>query len=403
MDPFSAIPAEIIVSILEACTDFASLDGLLRTSARADQVFGEYYQTITERVMKNCPIISQGLQYAFRNVALVESDSMFTPSTLPELGDDRYATSVTPFALPASCSLEGVRKAISIATSISRAAFACIDVLLERFSAAEPRRVIDDHGQAFEWVEGRSSESPSSEPFRVRYYPPSWAEIYRTHRILWTLAIFDCVLHAVNTRWEWSLEDKTSFIEQYVKECQPAWRAEELKTIAECLGDICPSETRTLDDRCPFLVTVPSPEKMPSIPPAHSIIPDSSKNSTEEKDWKMIYWKGGGPNGAIGTHRSLCAAFRSIWNQPLKYVNFRAFRRLGIPIWDNWRLHLMGLVNRPEDRLCPDSSVFEDLPDSGGTPKIPMLYALFTWWSLAEKEDINEKFIREHLPDWPFS
>lgn len=53
MDPFSIFPPEVILSIFEFCTDFASLDGLLRTSARADQVFGEYYKTITERVLKN--------------------------------------------------------------------------------------------------------------------------------------------------------------------------------------------------------------------------------------------------------------------------------------------------------------------------------------------------------------
>lgn len=334
MDPFSTIPAEIIVTILEACTDFVSLDGLLRASARAGRVFGEYYQTITERVMKSCPIISQGLQYAFRNIALLESDSIFTPSTLLGLEDDRYATLVTPLALPASCSLEGVRKAVGIAASIPRAAFACIDVLLERFSAAEPRRVINDHGQAFNWVVGRS-EPPLSEPFRVKYHPPSWAEIYRVHCTLWTLTIFDCVLHAANTRWEWSLEDKTSFIEQYIKECRPTWRVEELKTIAECLGDIYPGEIRTVDGRCPFLVTIPSPEKILSISPAYSIISDSLKNLTEGKDWDWIYWKGRGPNSAIGIYRSLFAAFRSTWNQPLNYVNFRAFRRLGIPIWDD--------------------------------------------------------------------
>jgi hypothetical protein len=85
MDPFFILPAEITVSILEACTNFASLDGLLRASARADQVFGEYYQTIAERVGKNCPILSQGLQFAFRDIVLLESEGIFTPSSLPEL------------------------------------------------------------------------------------------------------------------------------------------------------------------------------------------------------------------------------------------------------------------------------------------------------------------------------
>jgi hypothetical protein len=313
---------------------------------------------------------------------------MFTPSTLPELGDDRYSTSVMPLALPAGCPLEGVRKAVGVATSIHRAAFACIDVLLERFSAAEPRRAINVHGQAYEWVVGRLSEPPQNEPFQVKYYPPSWAEIYRTHRILWTLAIFDCILNAANTRWEWSLEDKNSFIEQYVKECRPAWRAEELKTIAECLGDVYHNETITLDNRCPFMVTVPSPEKMPSTAPAHSLIPILQRIQQRKKTGKEFI----GRAEARMPHRHA--------SQPLPCISI--YPEATSEIWDDWRLHLMGLVKRPEDRFCPDSSVFEDLPDPKGPPTIPMFFALFTWRSLAEKSNINEKFIPEDLPDCRF-
>ena len=398
MDPFSTFPPEVIVSILEFCADFASLDGLLRTSTRADQVFGVYYKTITERVMKNCPILSHGLQYEFRNIVLLESDATFTPSSLPELLDGAYTTSIVPLSLPTDSSFGAVRKTISIAASICHAASACIHILLDRLMIAEPRRVVGSTSNSVEWIQGRLSEPPS-EPIRITYHPPSWAETYRTHRILWTLATFSSVLHAANSRWDWSLEDKNSFTERYVKECWLKWRLQELQTIAECLAVIYPSETISLDNRFPFLVTIPSLEKSPSTAPARLILPTPSKNPAADQDWEQIYWRAGRQNGAVGTYRNHLR-FHQYVMHPLKYVDFQAFRRLGIPIWDNWRLYLIGLINRPRD-ICPDSSVFDDLPQ--GFENSSPSSKLFTWWSLATKEDIDEKFVPEHSPDWSFS
>jgi hypothetical protein len=115
MDPFSTLPAEIILTILEFCLDFASLDGFLRTSARADQV-GEYYKTITERVMKNCPITSYGLQAEFRNVVQLELDgSSFTVPSVLRLLASTDKPSTVPLSLPAQPSLGSVREAVRIA------------------------------------------------------------------------------------------------------------------------------------------------------------------------------------------------------------------------------------------------------------------------------------------------
>jgi hypothetical protein len=390
------------VSILEFCADFASLDGLLRASAQADQVFGQYYKTITERVMKNCPILSHGLQYEFRNIILLESEGTFTPASLPELLDGAYTTSIVPLSLPTDRSFGAVRKAISIAASICHAASACIHILLDRLMIAEPRRVVGSPSNSVEWVEGRLSEPPS-EPIRITYHPPSWAETYRTHRILWTLATFSSVLHAANTRWDWSLEDKNSFTERYVKECWLKWRLQELKTIAECLAVIYPSETIFLDNRFPFLVTIPSLEKSPSTAPARLMIPKLAKppkSPAADEDWTMFYGRAGRQNGAVGTYRNHLR-FHQYVMHPLKYVDFQAFRRLGIPIWDNWRLCLIGLVTRPRDRFCADSSVFDDLPE--GLENQSPACALFIWWSLVKREDIYEEIVPAHSPDWSFS
>jgi hypothetical protein len=344
--------------------------------------------------MKNCPILSHGLQYQFRNIILLESDGTLTPSSLPELLDGAYTSSidVVPLSLPPSHSFGAVRKAISTAASICHAASACIHILLDRLMAAEPRRVLAG-SDSIEWIEGRLSEPPS-EPIRITYHPPSWAETYRTHRILWTLATFSSVLHAANTRWDWSLEDKDSFTEGYVKECWQKWHLEELKTIAECLAVVSPSETITLDDRFPFLVTIPSLEKSPSTAPTRLIIPNPPQNPAADKDWNMIYWAAGHPNSTVGYYRNNLRLYRYL-KHPLKYVDFRAFRRFGIPIWDNWRLYLIGLVSRPRDQFCADTSVFDDLPDgleNQGTSR-----TLFTMWSLVKRRTFRRRsFLSTH-------
>lgn len=344
--------------------------------------------------MKNDPILGQGLHYAFRNLVLLGSKT-FTPSTLPELLEGAYTTSIVPLSLPTIHSLRAVREAISITTRIHFAALACVQLLLDRLSVAEPRRVVGPPSKAYEWVRGRLPE-PQNEPIRFRYHPPSWAEMYRANRILWTLATFSCVHHAGNIRWSWSSEEINSFTKQYVQECWLKWRLEELKTIAECLAVIYPRDTVILDQCFPFLVTIPSPEK--STAPAQLSVPPPPDGNGQDKDWEMIRAMAGRKNHIIGKYRVMCGLFRDV-RHPLLHVDFQAFRRIGTPIWDNWRLHTIGLISKPRESACPDSSVFEDMPiELDSAPDC----VLYTWWSLAKEEDIDQTVVPSHSPNWSF-
>jgi hypothetical protein len=98
MDPFADFPPEVIALILQYCSDFATLDGLLRTSARADQVFRQYYKTITEQIMKNCPTISQGLQYELRKIILLKSGN-FIPAKHGEPDNAGILTAICFFRI----------------------------------------------------------------------------------------------------------------------------------------------------------------------------------------------------------------------------------------------------------------------------------------------------------------
>ncbi|KAJ5827515.1 hypothetical protein N7447_004278 [Penicillium robsamsonii] len=376
MDPFATFSPEVVALILESCSDFASLDGLLKTSARADQVFRQYYKTITEKIMKNCPIISQGLQYEFRNFILLEAGK-FIPSSLPELIGGARTITVMPLSLPSIHSFDAVREAVSTAASIYFAASACLSLLLDRLAAAEPRRVVGPVSAAVEWVEGRWPEPPN-ETFRVKSRPLSWCEIYRMHRVLWTLATFQCVHRAATIRWPWSSEDRSQFTEQYVDYCQGRWKLEELQTASECLKVVYPEETVILDLLYPFLVSIPSADN--SARPARLSIPEPPSLTTINSG-RLCVWSAARRNGAIGSHGILCRTHRFTKN-PLLHVDFGAYRRIGIPIWDDVRLHRIGLVPAPGN--------LPSLVGAGpqGLNEAMSICTYYTWWSLANEGDI---------------
>ncbi|KAJ5494577.1 hypothetical protein N7463_010664, partial [Penicillium fimorum] len=346
--------------ILESCSDFASLDGLLKTSARADQVFRQYYKTITE-------------QYEFRNFILLESGK-YIPSRLPDLIDGARTTAAMTLSLPSTHSYNDVREAVSTAASICFAASACLSLLLDRLAAAEPRRVVGSVSAAVEWVAGRWPEPPN-ETFRVESRPLSWCEIYRMHRVLWTLATFQCVHRAANTRWSWSSEDLSQFTEQYVDE----WRLEELQTALECLKVVYPEETVILDQLFPFLVSIPLVNN--STSPARLSIPEPPSHTTINLGGLCV-WSAGRRNQAIGSHSILCRTHRSTKN-PLLHVDFRAYRRIGIPIWDDVRLHQIGLVRAPRNLLSLEGA------GPQGLNEVSPICTYYTWWSLANDGDID--------------
>ncbi|OQE16614.1 hypothetical protein PENFLA_c027G03711 [Penicillium flavigenum] len=294
MDPFATFPPEVIALILESCSDFASLDGLLKTSARADQVFRQYYKTITEQIMKNCPNTSKGLQYNFRNFILLETGK-FIPASLPELLNGGRTRTVVPLSLHSIHSFNAVREAVSTAASIYFAASACLSLLLDRLAAAESRRVVGPVSAVVEWVAGRCPEPPN-ETFRVEHRPLSWCEIYRMHRVLWTPATFHCVHRAANSRWSWSSEELNSFTEKYVDGCWERWNLEELQTASECLQIIYPEETAILDHNFPFLVSIPSENKSTSQTPLFIPEPPSDTSLVSKG---LSVWHAGQINRAI--------------------------------------------------------------------------------------------------------
>ncbi|KAJ5374790.1 hypothetical protein N7517_006796 [Penicillium concentricum] len=285
MDPFAKLPTEIILLILESCCDFASLDGLQKISSRAEQVF-------------NISLSGGALQSA--SVSSINS-------------------------------LAAARQAVTTAAKVHHTSCACLQHLVNRLESAKPHRPIAPAADLTERMHGRLPES-HGETSLLAIYPPSWIESYRTHRGLWNLELFRHIYNAAPTRWSWSTHDLDFFTEQYVEWCRLEWGLDGIQTISECVVDLCFTAPTTLSHRFLFLIAIPSPTNLAlracwSLP----VVPTDTQvgstwgrcRSTAEGRSNVLHSYSGGKQGP---------------HNPLWKLDFREFRRLGIPLWDGWRV-----------------------------------------------------------------
>ncbi|KAJ5440833.1 hypothetical protein N7491_003239 [Penicillium cf. griseofulvum] len=302
MDPFAKLPAEIILLILESCCDFTSLDGLQQISPRAELAFNASYRTVTEHVLKKCPLTSEGLHNEFTLLASIESTT-FTPTALLE-------------------QLDSLSGAVSAAAKVHITACACLQHLFTRLQSTKPQRPIAPAIDLIEWVHGKGD-------------PPSWIESYRTHRGLWHLELFRHIYNAASTRWSWSTHDLDFFAEQYVEWCRLEWGLQGIQTISECVVDLCVNEPTIMSRRFSFLIAIPSPTDLGlracwSLP----VVPtDTRVDST----WGRRRATANGRSTVLHYYNALCGGDKGP-HKPLWKLDFQAFRRLGIPLWDGWRL-----------------------------------------------------------------
>ncbi|OQE43256.1 hypothetical protein PENCOP_c003G00119 [Penicillium coprophilum] len=332
MDPFAKLPTEIILLILESCCDFTSLDGLQQISSRAEQAFNTSYKAIAEHVLRKCSLTSEGLHNEFTLLASIES-TKYTPIALLERLDRLSGGAVRPISISATNSLAAVRQAVSTAAKVHLTACACLQHLFDRLESAKPRRPI---APAAEIIERMHGELPGfdGETSQFAIDPPSWIETHRTHRGLWDLELFRHIYNAASTHWSWSSRELDFFTEQYVEWCRLEWGLEGIRTISECVVDLCSTEPTDVSHRFPFLIAIPSPATLKlqvcwSLPAAPidiqvDLIWGRRRSMAKGRNEVFRYYNalGGGDKGP---------------NNPLWKLDFRAFRRLGIPLWEGWR------------------------------------------------------------------
>jgi hypothetical protein len=378
MDPFAKLPTEIICQILESCCDFTGLDGLQQISPRAKAAFNGSFKRITEHVLKNCPLTSHGLRCYFTLLSTILSTS-FTPQALLEEIASLPRALIQPISLSTAHSLVAVQQTVHIAAKIHLTACACLQHFINRLESAEPRRPIAPIANVVDWINGKIPPPKNSEIIHFDVDPPSWIESYRTHRGLWKFELFYQIHKAATNRWLWSTHDLDCFSEQYLERCQYPGGIEELQTISECVVDLCSFKPTILSHQNSCLVAIPSPSDLmiqacwplPNIP-----------DTQVEARWGQSSETAHYTNDVHSYFRARRGGEKTRHHHPLWKVDFKAFRRLGIPLWDRWRLYQMRLMHQPRSLLSPRGNLVGGVSEQNKWYRYTEVYI---WVSLAEE------------------
>jgi hypothetical protein len=381
MDPFAKLPTEIICQILESCCDFTSLDGLQQISPRVKEAFNGSFKKITEHVLRNCSLTKHGLYHYFTLLASILSIS-FTPQALLKELASSLGDVMRPISLSTTHSLAAVHQTIKIAAKIHLTACACLQCLINRLESAEPRRPIASHADVIDWVNGKFPPPKGGELIQFDVDPPSWIESYRTHRGLWKLELFYQIYNTGINHWLWSTDDLDYFIEQYLEHCHYPGGIEELQTISECVVNLCSSEPTILSHRASYLVAVPSPTDL-TVQTCRPL-PDV-QDTQVDSIWCRSPDCAKGRNAVLGSFNALRGGEKGRSFHPLWKVDFKAFRRLGIPLWDMWRLYQMRLMHQSRSVLSPRGILVGG--ESEKTEWHRYIEA-YVWFSLAEEGDV---------------
>ncbi|CAG8036144.1 unnamed protein product [Penicillium salamii] len=379
MDPFAKLPTEIIWQILESCDDFTSLEGLQQVSPQVEQAFNGSYKTITESILRNCSHASRGLHGYF--TLLVSIQSMpFTPAAL--LGEllSLSEGDARPVSLPATHTQAAVRQTVATAAKIHRTACACLRCLLNRLEAAEPRLPLASSSDVAKWAHGRHAPPKGGQVIQFNVDPPSWIESYRTHRGLWTLELLGEIHNAATKRWMWSVPELNDFIEKtYLKWCDHWGGLEELETISECVIDLSSSQPIIL--RPSLIAAIPPPNDL--MLKACWPLPTVEEDATFNSKWHRAPHFARTGNNVGDYFNMLRGGQNGRGSHPLWKVDFKAFRKLGIPLWDNRRLNQMGIMPQPRSGFAPMAGP-ESESDLYERPRWSYAY---TWFSLAKESE----------------
>ena len=392
MDPFAKLPTEIICHILDSCCDFTSLEGLQQISPRMKEAFSGWFKNVTETVLRNCSLTSPGLHRYFTLLASILSRSFTPQALLEELASWDHRPRRRIICLSTTHSLAAVQQTVNIAAKIHVTACACLQHFMSRLESAEPRRPMASGVNVVDWVNGGLPPPKGGELIQFDVDPPSWIETYRTHRALWKLELFHQIHNAATNRWLWSTCDLNNFTKQYLKWCQCREGIEELPTISECVVDLCSSKPTILSHLTSYLVAIPSPTDLTIQ--ACWPLPNIQNTRVDEK-WRRSPKFRNCRNPMLRYFNVLRVTEEGRSHHALWTANFKAFRRLGIPLWDRWRLYQMKLVGQSRSVLSPRGNLV-----GGGSERTEWSHGIvaYVWFSLAEEGDLSVQYIKNE--DW---
>ncbi|GAD98561.1 hypothetical protein PVAR5_7258 [Paecilomyces variotii No. 5] len=345
MDPFDRLPVEIINIIIEYTADWFALNSLLEVSPKVTAIFDYSDQEairFTESALANNSITRHRLHRLYRMSARLRDPSL-TCDNLAEFISRDHAE---PFHSPseeASVSRTTLRNMVKTASTLQQWACACLTTFLGRTRAVTFRRWTRDT------VKQRIAGTCIYQPRDAG--SPSWVEEYRVYRALWNLQYYADILRA-GRRMNWETVGASRNFALWGADVPEDFILEqEALSVAECIRDILFNDSKktisasgdhlailesvalVLDDSFPICLRPPTwaPPEQPDV-------------SASDDVWKRgflavtynplnLFW------GSLRDRNT----YRKTYFQEVAITDFRAFRALGMAVWDLWRLYSLGL------------------------------------------------------------
>lgn len=377
MNMFGRLPTEIILHIIRCTADFAGLDGLLLVSPQANTVFQANSRLILEDLLASWTIgANPRIQNLIRQVVIIRLPS-FRCANLDEYL--RLTSDVSELLSQhgGNEAQSAIRDTIHLAARIQRLACAVLSAVLQNFRAA---------------LKASLSESPSGlDKERKTEWPPSCGEEYQTYWALWRLQHYYDLRKAAGRRsqpdddnddvnttakggalwggWSWTAEEikklDTDWDGRFMFCTNATWSV--LQVIKDDLGygSLSHEDFPQLKE----ILHCVRENPMPLFAPSDSFFdtgdypvwspPPAPLNTKVDIKWSLSTDRASNESISGGYFRSLMSRTANrvkvtrLWDLP-------ALRRLGVCLWDRWRMYSAGLMECPTGRVAtPDGSFVE--------------------------------------------
>ncbi|KAL4759660.1 uncharacterized protein BDW70DRAFT_169282 [Aspergillus foveolatus] len=387
MDPFTRLPHELIAQILVYTADFSAVENILTASCHVNAAFQAEHTVIRNLILSDSITSLPEIQRQCYNISLIQAHSI----QFPTLVDYQQRCEKMP---PIEYTQELLIPILHLAARTQRLACTCLSLIQHNFGS---------------FLSGVPADC--GEPF-------SFTEEYRLYSSLWHLQHYSCLREAATRRWNW---DEISMIGL---DAYNDWndtdfdRAEKMWTTAALLSDLglqgeessraawtFPDETLLpfFDFKSFYLstgTTRPSEIWTSPSPPPDSEVTEAWSLSAESRPWLPKHLR-------IFQHQS-GAASRGGKPASNPFVVFRQWRRLGVTIWDGWRMYRVGLYDGPPRRAGevipnPDGTCLPVLPsDPDERARIPVVDYMSRWLALIGEKLPGSLFLAERMVKDPW-
>ncbi|KAL4862679.1 hypothetical protein BDV12DRAFT_178490 [Aspergillus spectabilis] len=386
MDPFTRLPPELIVKIIVRVADFSAAESVILASPWVKAVF-QGQPTIIHELIQSDPITSlPEIQKLLHDISLIQTSLVQCDSlTDYQLKSDK--TTAVEYTEELSTCI------IHLAARTQRLACACLALIQSNFVSALSKCEVPTIS-VFDRVQ------KASEPF-------SFTEEYRVYSSLWHLQHYSSLRQAATGRWGWD-ESSIQALDAYITWNKIYWRTERIWTTAALLSDLgLPliyghhpfqhyqprlAQDPEGEESSRGAWTFPEDTPLPffpsfNLPPAQYISnlsriwasppPPDKTEGTEAWDLIPEHRKFQPPHCMLFS-RETSSLTRGWEPTSHAFIDFRPWRRLGIPIWDSWRMYKLGLFdmsrNGGEVVPTPDGGILDVYPrDPEERARVPLV------------------------------